>query len=65
LLAPGAEWFVTPLKTAAVYTVQGRVERDQVIRLTGVGAEEKCPHELRLALEVQRGEHDEQRTGGT
>jgi hypothetical protein len=56
---------VTPLKTAAVYTVQGRVERDQVIRLTGVGAEEKCPHELRLALEVQRGEHDEQRTGGT
>jgi hypothetical protein len=48
-------WFVTRLKEATVYAgvedrrppAQGRVERDQVIRLTGVGAAEKCPHALR------------------
>ncbi len=59
-------WFVTRLKDAAVYTVvedrrlpaQGRVERDQVIRLTGVGAAEKCPHDLRR-IEVYDPEKDE------
>jgi Transposase DDE domain len=59
-------WFVTRLKDAAVYAViedrripaQGRVERDQVIRLTGVGAAEKCPHALRR-IEVYDPEKDE------
>jgi hypothetical protein len=37
---------------------QGRVERDQLIRLTGVGAAEKCPHELRR-VEVYDPEKDE------
>src|SRR5213594_555238 len=48
-------WFVTRQKDPAVYEVveerrlpaQGRVERDQVIRLTGAGAADKCPHPLR------------------
>jgi len=48
-------WFVTRLKDAAVYEVvetrripiQGRVERDEVVRLTGVGAPDKCPYPLR------------------
>jgi hypothetical protein len=38
--------------------VRGRVERDQVIRLTGVGAAEKCPHELRR-IEVYDPAKDE------
>jgi hypothetical protein len=59
-------WFVTRLKEAAVYTVvedrripaQGRVERDQIIRLTGVGAADKCPHDLRR-IEVYEPEKAE------
>jgi len=59
-------WFVTRLKDAAVYEaveerripMQGQVERDQVIRLTGVGAAEKCPHALRR-IEVYDPEKDE------
>ena len=59
-------WFVTRLKDAAVseaveerrIPLQGRVERDQVIRLTGVGAAEKCPHALRR-IEVYDPDKDE------
>ena len=59
-------WFVTRLKDTAVYEVvkarpipaQGRVERDEIIRLTGAGAVEKCPHELRR-IEVYDAERDE------
>ena len=59
-------WFVTRLKDAAVYAVvedrripaQGRVERDQVIRLTGAGAPARCPHDLRR-IEVYDPETDE------
>jgi IS4 transposase len=59
-------WFVTRQKDAAVYELvedrripaQGRVERDQVIRLTGAGAGEKCPHALRR-VEVYDPEKDE------
>src|SRR3989441_562170 len=59
-------WFVTRLKDAAVYAVvedrriptQGRVERDQVIRLTGAGAPERCPHALRR-IEVYDPDKDE------
>src|SRR5262249_61793085 len=59
-------WFVTRLKEAAIYAVvedrripaQGRVERDQMIRLTGVGAAEKCPQPLRR-IEVYDPDHDE------
>jgi Domain of unknown function (DUF4372)/Transposase DDE domain len=58
-------WFVTRLKDPAVYEVvetrripvQGRVERDEVIRLTGVGAADKCPHLLRR-VEVYDPEKD-------
>jgi Transposase DDE domain len=58
-------WFVTRLKDPAVYTVvetrriptHGRVERDEIIRLTGVGAAEKCPHLLRR-VEVYDPEQD-------
>ncbi len=58
-------WFVTRLKDHAVYEVvetrpipaQGRVERDEVIRLTGVGAADKCPHLLRR-VEVYDPEKD-------
>ena len=58
-------WFVTRLKDTAVYEVvetrriplQGRVERDEIIRLTGVGAAEKCPHPLRR-VEVYDPEKD-------
>jgi Transposase DDE domain len=54
-LTAQAVWFVTRLKEAAVYAgvetrripLQGRVERDEVVRLTGVGAAAKCPHPLR------------------
>ena len=59
-------WFVTRLKEGAGYEAveerripaQGRVERDQVIRLTGVGAADKCPHALRR-IEVYDPEKDE------
>lgn len=59
-------WFVTRLKDAAAYEaveerripLQGRVDRDQVIRLTGVGAEEKCPYALRR-IEVYDPDKDE------
>src|SRR5512132_2666870 len=59
-------WFVTRLKDPAVYEVveergipaQGRVERDQVIHLTGVGAADTCPHALRR-IEVYDAEKDE------
>jgi hypothetical protein len=58
-------WFVTRPKDPAVYEVvetrriptQGRVERDEIIRLTGVGAVEKCPHLLRR-VEVYDPEKD-------
>jgi len=48
-------WFVTRMKDNALYRVVERrsppqrsnVREDQVIRLTGVNAEEKCPHLLR------------------
>jgi Transposase DDE domain/Domain of unknown function (DUF4372) len=64
LTAQGA-WFVTRLKDTAVYEVvetrllplHGRVERDEVIRLTGVGAAEKCPQLLRR-IEVFDPEKD-------
>src|SRR6266498_907909 len=64
-LTAQAVWFVTRLKDAAVYEVvesrriptQGRVERDEIIRLTGVGAAEKCPHLLRR-VEVYDPEKD-------
>ncbi len=56
---------MTRLKDPAVYEVvetrriptQGRVERDEIIRLTGVGAAEKCPHLLRR-VEVYDLEQD-------
>jgi hypothetical protein len=59
-------WFVTRLKDPAVYAAveerripaQSRVERDQIIRLTGVGAADKCPHALRR-IEVYDPEKDE------
>jgi len=58
-------WFVTRQKDTAVYEVveprplplHGRVERDEVIRLTGVGATDKCPHLLRR-IEVHDPEKD-------
>lgn len=48
-------FFVTKLKENAVFEVverhrdseKGNIRRDETIRLTGVGAEEKCPHLLR------------------
>jgi hypothetical protein len=58
-------WFVTRLKDTAVYEViearpiplHGRVERDEVIRLTGVGAAQKCPQLLRR-IEIFDSEKD-------
>jgi Domain of unknown function (DUF4372)/Transposase DDE domain len=51
-------YFVTRLKDNAVYRVvknlpvaenkSGSVSKDQIIRFTGQGAQDKCPHELRL-----------------
>ena len=51
-------YFVTRLKENAVYRVvknlpiapakQGSVLKDQIIRFTGPGAQEKCAHEMRL-----------------
>ncbi len=48
-------WFVTRLKSNAVYKIieekntpqKGNIISDQVIRLTGNDAEEKCTHPLR------------------
>ncbi|MGH8330613.1 MAG: IS4 family transposase [Pseudomonas fluorescens] len=51
-------YFVTRLKDNAVYRTvknlsvpeakQGSVLKDQIIRFTGQGAKDKCPHEMRL-----------------
>jgi len=59
-------FFVTRLKDHAPYRVverrrppeRSRVQRDEVIRLTGVAAETKCPHDLRR-VEVYDPEKDE------
>jgi Domain of unknown function (DUF4372)/Transposase DDE domain len=59
-------FFVTRLKDNALYHVVERrrpperslVQRDEVIRLTGVAAETKCPHDLRR-VEVYDREKDE------
>ncbi len=59
-------FFVTRLKDNALYRVVERrrpperspVQRDEVIRLTGVAAETKCPHDLRR-VEVYDPEQDE------
>ena len=59
-------FFVTRLKDNALYRVVERrrpperspVQRDEVIRLTGVAAETKCPHDLRR-VEVYDPEKDE------
>jgi Domain of unknown function (DUF4372)/Transposase DDE domain len=59
-------FFVTRLKDNALYRVVERrrpperspVQRDEVIRLTGVAAETKCPHDLRR-VEVYVPEKDE------
>lgn len=46
-------WFVTRMKDNAAYEVverrevRGNIRRDEVIRLSGAGAWEKCPHLLR------------------
>jgi hypothetical protein len=59
-------FFVTRLKDNALYRVverrrppeRSRVQRDEVIRLTGVAAETKCPHDLRR-VEVYDPDKDE------
>jgi hypothetical protein len=59
-------FFVTRLKDNAVYRVVERhrvperspVQRDEVIRLTGVDAEAKCPHDLRR-IEVYDADKDD------
>ena len=59
-------FFVTRLKDNAVYRVVERrrpperslVQRDEIIRFTGVPAETKCPHDLRR-VEVYVPEKDE------
>ena len=59
-------FFVTRLKDNALYRVVERrrpperslVQRDEVIRLTGVAAETKCPHDLRR-VEVYDPDKDE------
>lgn len=59
-------FFVTRLKDNALYRVIERrrpperspVQRDEVIRLTGVAAETKCPHDLRR-VEVYDPDKDE------
>jgi uncharacterized protein DUF4372/DDE family transposase len=59
-------FFVTRLKDNALYRIVERrrppersaVQRDEVIRLTGVAAETKCPHDLRR-VEVYDAEKDE------
>lgn len=58
-------FFVTRLKDNAVYEVveqravpkEGKIRADETIRLTGIGAEEKCPHLLRRVV-VWDEEHD-------
>ena len=59
-------YFVTRMKEHACYEVieerpipqHRRILTDQIIRLTGVGAEERCPHPLRR-IEVYHPEKDE------
>lgn len=59
-------YFVTRMKENACYEViedrpvpqHRRILKDQVIRLTGVGAEERCPHPLRR-IEVYNPDKDE------
>ena len=59
-------FFVTRLKDNALYRVVERrrpperspVQRDEVIRLTGVAAETRCPHDLRR-VEVYDSEKDQ------
>jgi hypothetical protein len=59
-------FFVTRLKDNALYRVverrrapeRGLVQRDEVIRLTGVAAETRCPHNLRR-VEVYAPDKDE------
>jgi hypothetical protein len=59
-------FFVTRLKDNALYRVVERrrpperspVQRDEVIRLTGVAAETRCPHDLRR-VEVYDAEKDQ------
>lgn len=60
-------YFVTRLKDNAVYRVvknlpvppskKGSVLKDQIIRFTGQGAKDKCPHEMRL-VSFYDTEHD-------
>jgi hypothetical protein len=65
-LTTAGVFFVTRLKDNALYRVVERrrpperspVQRDEVIRLTGVAAETKCPHDLRR-VEVYDPEKDE------
>jgi hypothetical protein len=65
-LTTAGVFFVTRLKDHALYRVVERrrppersaVQRDEVIRLTGVAAETKCPHDLRR-VEVYDPEKDE------
>jgi Transposase DDE domain/Domain of unknown function (DUF4372) len=65
-LTTAGVFFVTRLKDNALYRVVERrrpperspVQRDEVIRLTGVAAETKCPHDLRR-VEVYDPETDE------
>jgi IS4 transposase len=59
-------YFVTRMKENACYEVieerpvpqHRRILKDQIIRLIGVGAEERCPHPLRR-IEVYHPEKDE------
>ena len=59
-------WFVTRMKDNALYEVveertvpQNRhILKDQVIRLTGTGAQEKCPHLLRRVEAVREDTGD-------
>jgi hypothetical protein len=65
-LTTAGVFFVTRLKDNALYRVVERrrpperspVQRDEVIRLTGVAAETKCPHDLRRVA-VYDPERDE------
>jgi Domain of unknown function (DUF4372)/Transposase DDE domain len=65
-LTTAGVFFVTRLKDNALYRVVERrrppersaVQRDEVIRLTGVAAETKCPHDLRR-VEVYDPEKNE------
>ena len=65
-LTTAGVFFVTRLKDNALYRVVERrrpperslVQRDEIIRLTGVAAETRCPHDLRR-VEVSDPEKDE------